>query len=298
MESQYEIFLEYLFIQSNSTKAFNEQGQEIEKYINSIKKEEFIEIVKEIGVIPERIKASSSEEKLYSKASDIVLSRCFYELGLKSKALIGRGNCADVMSESTHGYTLVADAKTFRLSRTAKNQKDFKIATLSKWRGMENDFAILVAPYFQYPNSTSQIYSSSLSEKVCLLSWEHMLFLLKKNICEDEFMSLEQIWSAPIRIGRDSKIAYADRMNNLFPYINRMVCDRISVKTKEFLTQLEECKYNITSRSDDEIACLNNEIEEIGSLSKEQAVKELIKSKKLNVRIDHIIKYRGSLWRD
>ena len=67
------------------------------------------------------------KEKLFSKASDAVLSRAFREIGLKSTVLKERGDSADVLAESLfHGYTLVADAKAFRMSRTAKNQKDFK----------------------------------------------------------------------------------------------------------------------------------------------------------------------------
>lgn len=258
-------------------------------------KEDFIEIVKEIGTIPETIEASSTEEKLYSKASDIVLARCFSEIGLKAKAVSERGNSADIIAESEHGYTLVADAKTFRLSRTAKNQKDFKISTLSKWRGMEHDFAILVAPYFQFPNTNSQIYSSSLSDKVCLLSWEHMLFLLNKQVVEDVSLSLEQIWNAPTRIERDSKIAFADRMNCLFPYINKMVCDRISATLDDFEIQLNKCKSYILERSNDEIDILKTEIQNIKGYTIEQAIKELIKARKLNEKISAIMFYKNSL---
>ena len=295
MKEQYSDFLKLLFSLTKEKKNFKLSGNDIESYIQSLSKDDFIEIVKEIGTIPEVIEASSTEEKLYSKASDIVLARCFSEIGLKAKALSERGNSADIVAESHHGYTLVADAKTFRLSRTAKNQKDFKISTLSRWRGMEHDFAVLVAPYFQYPNTSSQIYASALSDKVCLLSWEHMLFLLNQQVVEDVSLSLEQIWNAPTRIERDSKIAYADRMNCLFPYINKMVCDRIPISLKDFEEQLNICKLYIFERSNDEIAVLNAEIQKIEEYTKEQAIKELIKSRKLNEKISAILSYKSSL---
>lgn len=295
MKEQYSDFLKLLFSLTKEKKNFKLSGNDIESYIQSLSKDDFIEIVKEIGTIPEVIEASSTEEKLYSKASDIVLARCFSEIGLKTKALSERGNSADIVAESHHGYTLVADAKTFRLSRTAKNQKDFKISTLSRWRGMEHDFAVLVAPYFQYPNTSSQIYASSLSDKVCLLSWEHILFLLNQQVVEDVSLSLEQIWNAPTRIERDSKIAYADRMNCLFPYINKMVCDRIPISLKDFEEQLNICKLYIFERSNDEIAVLNAEIQKIEEYTKEQAIKELIKSRKLNEKISAILSYKSSL---
>ena len=295
MRKQYNALVDFLGSLVKSNISFKSAGEKIEVFIKSLTKNNFIEIVKEIGTIPEAIEASSTEEKLNSKASDILLARCFNELVLKSKATTERGNSADIIAESEHGYTLVADSKTFRLSRTAKNQKDFKISALSKWRGMEHEFAVLVAPYFQYPNKSSQIYSSALSDKVCLLSWEHMLFLLNNKVVEDISLSLEQIWNAPTRIERDSRIAYADRMNVLFPYIDRKVCDRISVDIGEFEKQLEVCKGYIVKRSVNEISILKSEIEDIKTYTKEKAIEELIKSKKLNERISKIESYKNSL---
>lgn len=88
----------------------------------------FLELLLQIGTIPESIAHDSTGEKLFAKASDAVLSRAFRELGLKSTVLSERGDAADVIAQShIFGYTLVADAKTFRMSRTAKNQKDFKV---------------------------------------------------------------------------------------------------------------------------------------------------------------------------
>ena len=61
-------------------------------------------------------KESGIEEKLFSKASDIILARCFRMLGLKSKSVNERADSADVIAESVHHkYSLVADAKCFRI---------------------------------------------------------------------------------------------------------------------------------------------------------------------------------------
>ncbi len=294
MNNDFKLFVENINDLS-SKYTFSVATDFLTKQISELSKESVINIVKEIGAIPETIEPSSTEEKLYSKASDIILSRCFVELGLKSKAVSERGNSADIIAESIHGYTLVADAKTFRMSRTAKNQKDFKIATLSNWRGMEHDFALLVSPYFQYPSTSSQIYSSSLDSNVCLLSWEHILFLLNNNIVENESLSLEQIWNAPKRIGRDSRIAYADRQNCLFPYINKFVCDRVSMQLQEFDDLLETCKICISERGNCEIKHIDDEINNIKGFSREKAVAELIKSKKLEERISSIKAFVKSL---
>ena len=122
-----------------------------------------------------------------------------------------------------------------------------------------------------------------------------MLFLLNMQVVEDVSLSLEQIWNAPTRIERDSKIAFADRMNCLFPYINKMVCDRISATLDDFEIQLNKCKSYILERSNDEIAILKTEIQNIEGYTKEQAIKELIKSRKLNEKISAIMSYKNSL---
>lgn len=116
-----------------------------------------------------------------------------------------------------------------------------------------------------------------------------MLFLLNRGVIEDTSLSLEQIWNAPIRIERDSRIAYADRMNCLFPYINKMVCDRVSASLDDFENQLDICKSYIIKRSNNEILILKSEIESIKAYIKEQAIEELIKSKKLNEKIFAIL---------
>ncbi|WP_164177134.1 HindIII family type II restriction endonuclease, partial [Streptococcus pneumoniae] len=70
-------------------------------------------------------------------------AKAFQLLNLNSKPLEQRGNAGDVIALSKEfNYGLVADAKSFRLSRTAKNQKDFKVKALSEWRE-DKDYAVL-----------------------------------------------------------------------------------------------------------------------------------------------------------
>ena len=60
-----------------------------------------------------------------SKYTDSVVSESFIAIGLNSVVVSARADAADVQARG-NGFSLVADAKAFRLSRTAKNQKDFK----------------------------------------------------------------------------------------------------------------------------------------------------------------------------
>ncbi|MCL1880593.1 MAG: HindIII family type II restriction endonuclease [Oscillospiraceae bacterium] len=126
-----------LLLSEYANDGFYNATEKLNKFIETT--DGFIDILTQIGTIPESISHDSTEEKLFSKVSDSVLSRAFCEIGLKSKVLIERADSADVIAESNiHGYTLVADAKAFRLSRTAKNQKDFETLLLSCVNNIKN----------------------------------------------------------------------------------------------------------------------------------------------------------------
>ena len=102
------------------------------------------------GAIPESYGHDSSEEKLYSKYTDIVIHEAFTAIGLTSLVLKERADVADVEC-ACDDYGFVADAKAFRLSRTAKNQKDFKVQAMDGWK-RGKPFALLVCPIYQLPS--------------------------------------------------------------------------------------------------------------------------------------------------
>jgi type II restriction enzyme len=62
------------------------------------------------GVIPEVYRRDSSEEKLYSKYTDAVLSLAFSAIGLKSHVVRGRADSADVEAVAKD-FSLVAEAR-------------------------------------------------------------------------------------------------------------------------------------------------------------------------------------------
>lgn len=276
-----------------SNMEFRKGTDEIKRFIESTTIDDFKEVVKYIGIIPENIEHDSSEEKLYSKASDIVLSRAFRELGLVSRALDERADSADILAESKSGYnySLVADAKCFRLSRTAKNQKDFKVSNLSDWRGSENEYAVLVAPYFQYPQKRSQIYSKALENNVCLLAWEHISLLLEHNIKESETFSLESIWNASQMMARDKNLSFAGAQDCFLPKMDNYIAKKIGISAEDYGHKLNNYKLFISYRGKMEILYWEEKIVEIRSYTREQAIEELIAAKKLNEKIMTIKDY-------
>lgn len=276
---------------------FKEAVQMVEKFIRERTAEEIREIVKDIGTIPESINHDSSEEKLYSKASDIVLSRCFQEIGLSSELLDERADSADIIAKSVSGYqySLVADAKCFRLSRTAKNQKDFKVSNLSDWRGSEHEYAVLVAPYYQFPQRKSQIYSKALEHNVCLFSWEHLSMLMDNNIKETKDFTLESLWNASLMISRDKGSSASGTQECFLPKMNSFVAKKIGVDEDKFYEELKTFKDIINIRGGYEISYWENEIRQINTYSRERAIEELIAAKKLNEKINTISGYLKKL---
>ena len=256
---------------------------------------DFTDILKQIGTIPEAIEHDSTEEKLFSKVSDAVLARAFREIGLKSTVLKERGDSADVLAESPiHGYTLVADAKAFRMSRTAKNQKDFKVAALSAWR-KDSEYAVLCSPYFQYPLKSSQIYAQAIQNNVCLLSWEHLLFIIQHGVKETEERNLAKLWGFCDDYAH--LVPCSDMKKRFLEPFNKILVELLSVDDSSFKKLLDLQIETIAERGILEKTFWQREIEKIESYTKDKAIEELIKSKKIREKMLQIETYvKGLQW--
>lgn len=163
----------------------------MENIIFGLSREDLLGVITEIGIISH----DSTEEKLFSKVADCVLAKAFIELGLSAIVVQERANSADIEAKSKfHDYSLVADAKSFRLSRTAKNQKDYKVSSMAYWKG-ENNFSVLVSPYYHYPKMNSQIYGQALDNNISIFSWELMYLLLNAGVKENHKVNLSELWN-------------------------------------------------------------------------------------------------------
>lgn len=254
---------------------------------------DFLDILTQIGTIPEFIEHDSTKEKLFSKISDAVLARAFREIGLSAIVLKARSNSADVLAKSTfYNYTLVADAKAFRLSRTAKNQKDFKVESLSDWR-KDNDYAVLCSPYFQYPSKKSQIYAQALNKNVCLLSWEHLIFLIENHIQESEQLSLAPLWNASTLFAKHTLVSENEKC--FMPDLNQLVFCLTHLSEESFSNMLADQVQRLKSRADIEQQYWQSEKERILAYSHEQAIQELIKARKIDEKLRQINAYIEAL---
>ena len=230
------------------------------------------------GIIPESFTPSSSEEKLWAKYCDILVARAFSLLGIPSEVLRTRGDSADFRGVLGH-YRIVGDAKAFRLSRTAKNQKDFKVQALNDWR-REDDFATLVGPLSQYPTTSSQIYSQAKRCNVTLFSYVHLRFLLDHEVTAD----LASIWEAPCSLEPNkSAVEYWQRMDDAAVAVT-------GVTFAELHGYKREAEAALVEVGEEGIRYWHGVEEILRTLSHEEAIQRVIEAEGLHAKIATIRK--------
>lgn len=119
---------------SEQKKDFPLRTEQLIEVVEGCTEDEFLEHLDYAGVIPESFAHDSTEEKLFAKYCDWRLAESLRMLGMKAAVLTQRADAADVEAVVSGDYSMVGDAKAFRLSRTANNQKDFKVVSLNLWR--------------------------------------------------------------------------------------------------------------------------------------------------------------------
>jgi len=235
------------------------------------------------GNIPESYGHDTSEEKLYSKYTDCLLSLAYSSLGLKSLVLKERADAADVEAFAKD-YSLVADAKAFRLSRTAKNQKDFKVQAMHGWK-RGKPYAMVVCPIYQLPTSSSQIYQQATTQNVCIFTYSHLALLLSYSQVEGKVKAqqlLKKIFETiktlnPSKNATDYWLAvnktilsFSKKIQPIWDIEKGVATESISIAKEEALTFLAQ------------------EREKIMRMSHKEALKELIKVHKIESRIKTI----------
>lgn len=259
---------------------FSHRAVRIAILLTSASTNQILDHLANAHVIPEAIAHDSTEEKLYAKYLDALLAKALAILGLSTEVITERADAADVTAKST-SYTLVGDAKAFRLSRTAKNQKDFKVGALNSWRNGA-EFAVLCAPLYQFPTSKSQIYKQAIEYNVSLLSYTHLAFLIEAGVDSGE--SMKPLW----QVGRDLNSGCDSR--SYWAAMESTVCS-ISGKTSDDwrayrLRMLSE----LPRLAEEQIAFWENEKSRIELLPHKTAVIELVKALKIESKISTIKK--------
>lgn len=241
------------------------------------------------GTIPERYRHDSTEEKAYSKYTDAVVAEALQFLGLNTIVLEGRADMADVEA-AAQSYNLVADAKAFRMTRTAKNQKDFKIAAMDRWR-YDKKYALVVAPIDHLPARSSQIYLDASSRNVCILSYSHLAALLqaKESYGEDFAISiLERLLAEPAALN-PSKDALG-----YWRSLNSRIIDARSGMSDIWRVEKAVNMAVIKTLKDEGLQYLAEQRSAILAMSHGEAIQELITKSNIDAKAAAIKRFTGS----
>jgi type II restriction enzyme len=257
--------------------------QELEQEITTQGVPALIDHLRLCGNIPECYGHDTSEEKLYSKYTDALLSLSFKMLGLKSLVLKERADAADVEAFA-EDYSFVADAKVFRLSRTAKNQKDFKVQAMDGWK-RGKPFAMVVCPIYQLPNTSSQIYQQATTRNVCIFTYSHLALLLTYS---------EHAGSAKVQRLLQQIFQTIPAMNpskNAVDYwlaINKAILSFSKKLPSLWKAEKEATTESVAIGKEEALIFLAQEREKIMRLSHQEALKELLKVHKIDSRMKTI----------
>ena len=248
----------------------------LENKFAEITKSELSASLLECGIIPESLEHDSSEEKLWAKYCDILLAQTWTYLSIPSEVLRTRGDSADVFGK-THAYSIVGDAKAFRLSRTAKNQKDFKVRALDDWR-KSNTYSCLVSPLYQYPKRFSQIYEQAIERNVVLLSYIHLKFLLD----HPNGQNLDSLW----RIG--SELPKSKSAQQYWEAIDRTTCEIVGKSDDTLKIYKQQAIDKTKALGKEGIDFWEARVDTYKGLSQEEAVTRLIRAERIETKIQTI----------
>ncbi len=257
----------------------NELGEEIKKFGAAT----IIDHLRLCGNIPESYGHDSSEEKLYSKYTDSLLSFSYKAMGLTSLVLSERSDAADVEAFAKD-FSFVADAKVFRLSRTAKNQKDFKIQAMDGWK-RGKPYAMVVCPIYQLPSKSSQIYQQATTRNVCIFTYSHLSLLvnyaLEEGQSKTENLLLEIFKIIPALNPSKNAVDYWLAINRAILNFSNIIKDLWQIE-KEAATESTKIA------KEEGLYFLASEREKIMKMNHEEALRELLKINKIDNKIRSI----------
>ncbi len=232
------------------------------------------------GAIPESYEHDSSEEKLYSKYTDVVIHEAFTAMGFASLVLRERADVADVECV-TNDFSFVADAKAFRLSRTAKNQKDFKVQAMDSWKHGK-PFAMVVCPSYQLPTRTSQIYQQAAARSVCISTYTHLAVFVRHAHQAGQTATIKLVHElfksvAAMNPSKDAA-TYWQTINRTF---NKSSQDLDEIWREEKIASIE----SIGLAREEALRFLAAERERIMKLSRDEAIREVMRWRKIENRM-------------
>lgn len=235
------------------------------------------------GAIPECYGPDTSEEKLYSKYTDAVIHEAYTAMGFTSVVLTERADVADVECV-TDDYSFVADAKAFRLSRTAKNQKDFKVEAMDNWKHGK-PYAMVVCPVYQLPSWISQIYQQAAARSVCIATYTHLAVLVRyaQESTQSDALGLVREVFRTVEAMHPSKNA-----NSYWQAVNRTLLDFDDIIGKIWKEEKLASNESILISREEALTFLAAERARIMRLSRAEAIREVLEGRKVDSKIQTV----------
>ncbi|MET8574316.1 HindIII family type II restriction endonuclease [Streptomyces sp. NPDC005012] len=257
--------------------SFDRAAAELDRIIRGADDDEFLSLLVRAGCIPERYRHDSTEEKLYAKAMDAIVAESLRRIGYAAEVSQERSNSADVVAAGgSPEHSLVADAKAFRLSRTALNPKDYKIEALSKWR-KGADYALLVAPIAGYPEGESRLYVEAARYQVTLLSYSHLALMIAS---ESGPSPLASVWAR----GVDSTSVTLGALQ-YWTSLDSSLRDALSWDQANWAEARREYFQSLLFTAEEELAYFDQVKGDIAAMSREELVDVAVDALKIDSRM-------------
>ena len=194
-----------------------------------------------------------------------------------------RADTADVQARAK-SYSLVADAKAFRLSRTARNQKDFKVQSMDNWRnGL--DYAIIAGPIYQFLSGNSQIYQQAISRNVCLLSFSHLACLVSLAEAQDRDSAEDLLHKLLRTVGL---LHPGKSASDYWLAINRALVEALPQGTGIWDTEKKQSLEGLSIAKEESLKHLRLARNRFLGLSRQEAIDELVARSKIDSNIRRI----------
>ena len=139
-------------------------------------------------------------------------------------------------------------------------------------------YAMIVCPVYQLPARTSQIYQQAASRAVCIATYTHLAVLVRyaQDKSKNDAMNLLHKVFRSVEAMNPSKNA-----NSYWQVVNRTMLDSDRVLSNIWKDEKTASIESIGISQEEALDFLSTERERIMRLTKEEAIKEVLKSSKI-----------------
>lgn len=269
---------------------------------------EFCNLLACSGFIPDLYSSDSSEETLYTKLIEVMVSNWGNRMGYKSKYLKEKASYEDV-NINIGNKVIVCDAKSFRLGRSqaAPNVKDFlKLEDMRKWLGRyKNGLGGLVT----YPDthdwvkgSDAYLYCSTKDCPTVMMSYIYLAMILhyKKRFDTNSLIEMwhyNRLFPQPLekKMEGGNRIPYWNTINLEMQRILNITEDEL-FNTFLFYKEMQknvimQNLYNLRKIKDNKI----NEIQTACNQMDEKEIREELISYKIRNETEEIDSFIGRI---